>query len=207
MSKLNLEELLNNQWEIDKVFGEVKRLNTSHNEYLDSKRTGASKGIGNNDEVKRMRKIRNMLPITFLLVSNVKLVLGLMGLFGDAFSSFLSLALIGLFILSNVLINKKIGNLEKGVTRDSFMDKWDDDDTYDALCEKRSLYHQMKKEQDAKVSQLSSEEYQEYLELLEEYFQTLNNMQEQCGENKPEEVQVLTESPKKRRLIGNFFGK
>lgn len=204
---MGIEELLNNQWEIDKLLEEVKRLNNLHNYYLDYKRNPKSFNMTSCNS-KKLRKIRSILG-KILLISNIfSIILSCMHIISDIISFIIYIVSSGLYItfsgvIDSILVKSKIDDKDyNNIVKDG------NEITYEKLCEKRSLYHKMNNEQTAKVAVLPNLEYQEYMQLLEEYYQVLDLIKKEWEEkwSNEEEIDetITTESPV-RKLINEFY--
>lgn len=198
---MSSQELCDNKLKIDKIFEEVKRLNEMHNNFLFSKEESDSSYISNNEEVKKFIPKFTKIGIIRVLLFLVATILNMFGFIGE-----------GLYIVAILVAlgsigrnNKKFNDLKKKVINNRSMQELEDNQVYEELCEKRSSYNQMKLNHEERVRQLSSSEYQEYLEFVNEYLQVVDSVQEKCSEIDQEQAPFIRETPKKRRILGNFF--
>lgn len=216
IQRTNIKELFDNQVIIEKLYEEVKRLTELHNDFLHSKGESLDTIISNDENVKNMSK-----RMTIKGIVRVFLFLGatVLNMFGFL-SELIYIILIILLIISVGKNNKGLNDLINSIKEKRPKQKAADAAIYDELCEKRSLYQEMIKEQESIVNQLSDEEYQEFLELLneysdkkyqeylkllDEYSQVLDRIMETYGKTKEEHAPVSVETPKKRNLFSTLF--
>lgn len=195
MSKVNFEELLNNQWEIDKTFEEFRRLNKTHNWFLNYKKNPhiIDKELMSNygDEFvseSEIMKISMQLAKKYFLTIML-MIFALVILFNTPFIiGILSSIVTYFFYRKNrkaiIKLDKAAKDLKEKKKKFEKKVKGDDNILYEKLCETRSLYHKMNNEQAARVSTLAPDDYLEFMQLLNEYMQVLELIKEKWGQNK-----------------------
>lgn len=204
---MNLEELLKNQWEIDKIFEKVKFLNETHNKFLDSKNKGKSSQKNDDSEIKdgNYRTFYEKLHFCYTIALTINIFLLISNIIGS--SVYLGI-LFGTTIIKSVInsiySNKnkdKKGN-EKKLDK-AFVENCDDS-IYLQLCETRELYHRMVNEQEAKVAVLKREDYDEYMKLLEEYNQVVEAIKQKYSEENLEPLHsCMNDEDPAMRVLGS----
>lgn len=204
---MNLEELLKNQWEIDKIFEKVKFLNETHNKFLDSKNKGKSSQKNEDSEIKDgnyrtfYKKLHFCYTIAltiniFLLINNIIGSSAYLGIFSGATIIKCGINVVYLFKNKNKEDSKKL--LDKVTVENC------DDSIYLQLCETRELYRQMVNEQEAKVAVLKREDYDEYMKLLEEYNQVVEAIKQKYSEENLEPLHsCMNDEDPAMRVLGS----
>lgn len=200
-----INEIISLQKNIDELRAEVKRLNALHNEYNANKNTKNPIHKKSNSKREMNMKISKNIFAQFLLLF-VTIVYDDSNPFFAPYIIFIKYLYTVCVIvyawllndLSKILLNK---NTNTDVSEQSDEDS-EHDRIYDELCEKRSHYHALQREQSNLLTSLSCNNYQIYLE----YIEFCRNLDEEMKNSQESELeQLVTKEEKRESFLNNLL--
>lgn len=194
---MDIDKLVSEQKEIDRVLKIVKLLNKKNNDYLNNKKNKSLEEQNIEEELNQQGKKWVTNFVVMILLAILILCFETIGVISALVSAILGVLCFGEIILFTKRTYIQVMILKEILFHSKTFDDVKNKRIYEQLCESRQFYHQLSKEHERNLSTLSSEEYQEYLKEVHEYQNFVDRIiNEEAKENKVSEDTTVENNDK-----------